>query len=66
MIKHNYDNNDGRWPTPIGLAKSLSAQGKYSEALKYAKQGLEIEPNIGYKDYIEGMISKLQDGIDIN
>lgn len=54
------------WPVNIGLARGYSANGRYPEALKYAKLALPQAPDDVNKKNIEGMIKKLEAGQDIN
>jgi hypothetical protein len=56
----------GEWPTPVGLARALSSQGKYKEAAAAAKAGLKLAPNDQAKQSLEGQIKQLELGKDIN
>jgi len=40
IFETNYKKNEGKWPTPVGMMRGLSANGNYPEALKYAKIAL--------------------------
>jgi hypothetical protein len=56
----------GAWPTNVGMARGLSAVGKYHEALKYAKLALEQAPDPANRSNLEAMIEKLGKGEDVN
>jgi len=54
------------WPVNWGLARGLSAVGKYPDALKYARLALAQAPDEANKKNIEGAIKKLEQGQDVN
>ena len=54
------------WPVNWGLARAYSANGKYADALKYAKLALPQAPDEPNRKNIEGAIKKLEAGQDIN
>jgi tetratricopeptide (TPR) repeat protein len=54
------------WPVNVGLMRAYSAQGKYKDALKYAKLALAQAPDDTNKKNIEASIKKLEEGKDIN
>ncbi len=66
VFKANYDKFKGAWPTNVGMARGLSAAGKYDEALKYAKLALEEAPDAINKDNLTKAVEKLQQNEDIN
>ena len=66
VFQLNAKRNPGVWPTNGGLARGYSANGNYSEALKYAKLALAQAPDPGNKKNLESMIKKLEAGQDIN
>jgi hypothetical protein len=66
VFKLNYERNKGAWPTNVGMARGLSAVGRYKEALKYAKLAYEEAPDPLNKDNLENMIALLEQGKDVN
>jgi tetratricopeptide (TPR) repeat protein len=60
IFKLNAEKNKGAWPTNLGLAWGYSANGDFSNAIKYAKLALsQAEPS--EKTKIEAMIAKYQE-----
>lgn len=55
-----------QWPVNVGLARGYSAQGKYKEALKYAKLALAQAPDDQNRKALEEGIKKLEAGKDMN
>lgn len=55
-----------QWPVNAGLMRAYSAEGKFKDALKYAKLALPQAPDEENKKSIEDSIKKLQEGKDIN
>lgn len=53
------------WLSAHGMARGLSAQGEYKEAIKQEYKALEIAPEAN-KGYIEWAISKLEKGVNFN
>jgi tetratricopeptide (TPR) repeat protein len=49
-----------------GLMSGYSAKGDFKNALKHAEKAMAQAPNDGAKKQIEGFITKLKDGKDIN
>lgn len=66
VFKMNYDRNPGQFTTLMGLARGYSAIGDFKNALKYANQALPKAPDELNKKAVEGMISKLKEGKDVN
>lgn len=66
VFEANYKRNNGAWPTNVGMARGLSAVGRYDEALKYAKLALAEAPDQVNKDSMTQAIEKLQKRVDIN
>lgn len=62
VFEKNYKKNDGKWPTTVGMMRGLSAVGKLSEALKYAKLALAQAPDDVNKKNLEASIKKLESG----
>jgi tetratricopeptide (TPR) repeat protein len=62
----NYEKNKGAWPTNVGMARGLSAVGRYDEALKYATTALGEAPDDVNKKSLAGMIEKLKANQDVN
>lgn len=54
------------WPVNVGLMRAYSAEGKYKDALKYAKLALAQAPDPQNKKNLEDAVKKLEDGKDVN
>jgi len=66
IFKANYKKYPNVYTTNVGMLRSLSAEGKYKEALKYATAALPQAPDVANKNNIAAMIEKLKEGKDIN
>jgi hypothetical protein len=66
IFKSNYKKFPNTFTTNMGMARALSSEGKYKEALKYATAGLGQAPDPANKANAESMIEKLKAGKDIN
>ncbi len=66
IFKSNYKKFPNTFTTNMGMARVLSSEGKYKEALKYATAGLGQAPDPANKANAESMIEKLKAGKDIN
>ncbi len=66
IFKKNLERFDGVWPTHVGMARGLSAVGRYDEAMKHAKIALEQAPDDLNRGSLEGMIETLAKGQDVN
>lgn len=62
VFETNYKKNEGKWPTPVGMMRGLSATGNYPEALKYAKIGLTQAPDDINKRSLTDAIKNLEAG----
>lgn len=62
VFEKNYKKNEGKWPTPVGMMRGLSATGNLTEALKYAKLALAQAPDEVNKKNLEDAIKKLESG----
>ena len=66
VFKYNFEHFKGAWPTEVGMARGLSAIGKYEEALEHAKIALTQAPDKLNKDGLTASIEKLKQQQDIN
>ena len=66
VFELNYKKFDGAWPTNVGMARGLSAVGRYDEALKYAKLAHDEAPDKLNKDGMAQAVEKLEQNQDIN
>jgi len=66
VFELNYEKFDGAWPTNVGMARGLSAVGRYDEALKYAKLARDEAPDKLNKDGMAQAVEKLEQNQDIN
>jgi tetratricopeptide (TPR) repeat protein len=55
-----------QWPVNVGLARAYSAQGKYKDALKYAKLAAAQAPDDVNRKAMTDAVKKLEEGKDIN
>ena len=62
----NAKKNGNAWPVNVGLMRAYSAEGKYKDALKYARLALAQAPDEVNKKNLEDSIKKLQENKDIN
>ena len=44
VFKANHERFEGAWPTEVGMARGLSAVGRYEEAIPHAQKALEQAP----------------------
>jgi len=65
VFQTNAQRNPDAWFVHAGLARALSAQGKYAEAAKSMKVSLAKAPD-SQKKYVQGLVDKLESGKDIN
>ena len=65
VFEKNAKQNPNTWFVHAGLARGLSAQGNYKEAAKKMKEALSRAPD-SQKNYIQGLVTKLESGKDIN
>jgi tetratricopeptide (TPR) repeat protein len=66
IFEYNHDHFDGAWPTNVGMARGLSAMGRFSEALKYAEMAYEEAPDQLNKDGMKAAVEKLKMQQDFN
>jgi len=66
IFELNYEKFDGAWPTNVGMARGLSAVGRYDEALKYARLAHEEAPDKLNKDGMAKAVEQLEQKQDIN
>ena len=66
IFEYNYQKFEGAWPTSVGMARGLSAVGRYSEALKYAETAHNQAPDQLNKDSMAAAVEKLKQKQDIN
>lgn len=66
VFKSNFKKFPNTFTTNMGMARALSSEGNYKEALKYATTALGQAPDPANKTNTESMIEKLKAGKDIN
>lgn len=66
VFELNYEKFDGAWPTSVGMARGLSAVGRYADALKYAQTALGEAPDDLNKNNMKAAVEKLKQKQDIN
>ena len=62
----NAKRNPNVWPVHVGMARGLSANGRYKEALEHAKLALAQAPDDLNRRTLEAGIKKLEEGKDMN
>ena len=62
----NAKRNPNAWPVNVGLARGYSANGKYKDALKYAKLALAQAPDDLNRKNLADAVTKLEAGKDMN
>ncbi len=65
-FRSNYKKYPNTFTTNMGMARALSAEGNFKEALKYANLAAAQAPDPGNKQSVEAAIEKLKAGKDIN
>lgn len=65
VFRSNAQKNPSVWFTHVGLARGLSAQGKYKEAAAEMKLAVAAAPE-SQKKYLQGLLDKVESGKDIN
>lgn len=65
-FRANYKKYPNTFTTNVGMARALSSEGKYKEALKYANAALPQAPDDVNKSSVGEMIEKLKAGKDVN
>lgn len=66
VFKINHDKNPDTFTTNMGMTRGYSAVGNYKKAAGFALKALAQAPDAANKSNIEGLITKLQQGKDIN
>ena len=66
VFEYNYEKFEGAWPTAVGMARGLSAVGRYSDALPYAEKAAEQAPDELNKTNMAAAVEKLKQEQDIN
>jgi hypothetical protein len=66
VFKMNYEKFKGAWPTNVGMARGLSAVGKYDDAVRYAEAALAEAPDDINKRSLTQMVEKLKAKQDVN
>lgn len=66
VFELNAKRNPDAWFVDFGLARGLSAVGRYKEALAYAKKALPKAPDEANKASVSAAIAKLEKGEDMN
>ncbi|MBC7890563.1 MAG: DUF2911 domain-containing protein [Ferruginibacter sp.] len=66
FFRANYKKYPNVFTTNMGMARALSSEGKYKDALKYANAALPQAPDNANKLNVEAMIEKLKAGKDVN
>lgn len=66
IFKSNYKKYPNTFTTNMGMARAMSTERNFKEAVKFANAALSQAPDAGNKANIEKMIEKLKAGKDAN
>ena len=66
IFKYNMERFGDVWPVRVGMARGLSANGNYKEAMKHAKIAYDRAPDELNKNSLKAAMGKLEKGEDIN
>ena len=66
MWELNAKKHPNEWPVNVGLARGYSANGRYKDALKYAKLAIAQAPDDQNRNVLKTGIEKLEQGRDMN
>lgn len=66
VFETNAKRNPDAWVIDVGLARGLSAVGRYKEALTHAKKALAKAPDEPNKAMLTAAVAKLEKGEDMN
>ena len=66
IFKMNEEKYPNVFTTSMGMARGYSAIADYKNALKYANKALGMAPDEANKKFVEGLVTKLKEGKDIN
>lgn len=66
VFEANHQRFEGAWPTEVGMARGLSAVGRYADAIKHAQAALAQAPDQLNKDSLIRMIETLKAEKDVN
>ena len=66
IFKENYKKFPNVFTTNMGIARALSSEGKFKEALKYATAAKPQAPDDANKSMVSEVIGKLKENKDIN
>lgn len=66
VYKLNFEKHPNEYTTNVGMGRAFSAKGDYKKALQYMKSALSQAPDDRNKSSVEGMITRLQEGKDVN
>ena len=66
VFKQNFEKYPNEYTTSVGMGRVYSAKGDYKKALQYMKTALAKAPDDRNKLSVEGMITRLQEGQDVN
>ena len=66
VFQLNFKNNPDVFTTNVGLGRAYSANGEYKKALPYIDKAIKQAPDAANKEYLQGLKTKLEKGIDIN
>jgi hypothetical protein len=66
LFKATYKRYPNQFRTNMGMVSTLSSEGNYNEAIKYANAALPLAPDAGNMATVEKAIEKLKAGKDMN
>ena len=66
VFEYNAETHPGTWPINVGLARGLSALGRYKEAIQYCEKAIENAPDGLNRNNLQNLLNQLKEGKDIN
>ena len=66
VFELNAEMHPDTWPINVGMARGLSALGRYDEAIPYCEKAIQNAPDDGNRDNLQNLLKQLEEGKDIN
>ena len=66
VFEYNAETHPDTWPINVGLARGLSALGRYGEAIPYCEKAIQNAPDDLNRNNLQNLMEQLKEGKDIN
>jgi len=66
IFEYNAETHPDTWPINVGMARGLSALGRYDEAVVYCEKAIEKAPDDLNRNNLQNLLEQLKEGKDIN